>query len=139
MRLAFLMVVSLLAGCAFQPEGPGSLSDDDDDGPSDTDAASVTDPDATPDTDAEPSTTADASLPLTDANLPLPDASLPLPDAQPIDAGMPIDAPPVAEMACSNGDDDDDDGKTDCRDDDCPGCGGLSSCCASGACALICL
>lgn len=133
MRRLFVVWAFLVAGCAFQPQGPGAPADDDDvtsvDAADETDGAAVTDPDATVETDAaDPSTLADASLPLPDALLPLPDAAPPSPDAG-----------PVTEMACSNGDDDDDDGKTDCRDDDCPGCGGLSSCCASGACALICL
>jgi hypothetical protein len=140
MRRALVMVASLvLAGCAFEPLGQGGTSTGDDDGDgADADAATtgeidapgVTDPDA-----ADPSTIADASLPLPDAILPLPDAALPLPDAAP----PPIDAAPPTENACSNGDDDDGDGKTDCRDDDCPSCGGLTSCCGSGACALICL
>lgn len=125
-------ILLALAGCAFDPSGPGPAVNDDTDAPPavDVDAASAPDPDAAnPDAalDAAPSTTTDAAVSL-------PDASLPLPDAAP-----PPDAGPVAEMACTNGEDDDQDGKVDCRDDDCPSCGGLSSCCPSGACALLCL
>jgi hypothetical protein len=139
MRRVLVMVASLvLAGCAFEPLGPGggSTGDDDGDGGGDdaattaeNDAPGVTEPDA-----ADPSTIADASLPLPDAVLPLPDAAAP-----PVDAPPPVDAAAPTENACANGDDDDQDGKIDCRDDDCPSCGGLTSCCGSGACALICL
>jgi hypothetical protein len=136
MRRAFVVWVLLASACAFQPEGAGVSAAVDAadlaDAADDTDGAAATEPDAA----GEPSTVPDASLPLPDASLPLPDASLPLPDA----AMPPVDAaPPATELACTNGDDDDDDGKTDCRDDDCPSCGGLLSCCGSGACALICL
>ncbi len=117
MRRVLVMVVSLALGsCAFEPQGQGGGSVGDDDQVTETDA------------ETDPSTVADARLPLPDASLPLPDAAPP-----------PIDAAPPTENACSNGDDDDRDGATDCRDDDCPSCGFLGSCCASGACALLCL
>ncbi len=132
-------ILLALAGCAFDPQGPGVTPVDDTDAPpaADVDAASAADPDAADpdaaDPDASPSTTTDAAVSLPDASLPLPDA------ASPPDAAPPADAGPLVEMACTNGQDDDQDGKVDCRDDDCPSCGGLSSCCPSGACALLCL
>lgn len=138
-----LLAFALVAGCAFDPSGPGPAVDDTDAPPAaDVDAARTADPDAA-DLDAAPSTTTDAAVSLPDASLPLPDASTadatPPPDAAPPPDASPPDAGPITELACTNGEDDDDDGKVDCRDDDCPGCGGLSSCCPSGACALLCL
>jgi hypothetical protein len=143
MRRAFLVVAFVLGGCAFEPAGGvanGGGDGTDAAATADTDGAQATDEDAAPDFDADPSTTPDALVSL-DAGLPLPDAAAPADASPAVDAGQPIDAPsgPTTENACTNGNDDDHDGDVDCRDSDCPGCSGLSSCCASGACALICL
>jgi hypothetical protein len=140
MRFGLVVVALVLGGCAFEPAGGAPAGGGDDDVPQDEDAAQVADDDAAADLDAEASTTPDALLAL-DAALPLPDAAEPVDASPAIDAGMAIDAPggPTTENACTNGNDDDHDGEVDCRDSDCPGCTGLSSCCASGACALICL
>lgn len=128
---AVVMLVAALAAtaCQFEPRGivPGGEVDapvlaTDDGGTVIDDAATTDDDDGL----------------LSDAAASTPDAPLAV-DATPIDAAPPTDAPVLTEMACGNGDDDDHDGTIDCRDDDCPGCGLLTSCCASGACALICL
>lgn len=120
-----VLVVAAIAagcvgGCGFEPAGGAPV------GPTEpVDAVAEADaPEldgAADDAGSGPDTTVDAAL----------DAA-PAPDAIP-----PLDASPVEQ--CSNGRDDDGDGDPDCRDDDCGACPGITSCCASGACALVCL
>ena len=57
----------------------------------------------------------------------------------PGDSSVPPDArPDSARELCGNGVDDDMSGARDCRDPDCPTCGGGMRCCASGDCAVSC-